>query len=257
MSDPTADDLSPAVRELVLAFADDEHLIGQRHTEWIGVAPFLEEDLAFASIGQDELGHAAGLYAVLVGDDDAAIDRLAFGRPAEEYRSCWLVEYETADWAETAVRHWFYDAAERLRWELLTDSSVPAVAELVERALREEAYHRRHVDGLLDVLLEVDESRRRVEYAATQVYPLAVAQFDAPVGEDELIADGVVAGSWGDCLEPWEAQVVERFPSIDWASVDRGDVAAAQASRTRRHEHFELVHDRIREVLSFDPDAVW
>ena len=56
--------LGPAERAVLLAFADDEHLMGQRHTEWIGVAPFLEEDLAFASIGQDELGHAAMLYAL-------------------------------------------------------------------------------------------------------------------------------------------------------------------------------------------------
>ena len=52
-------------REHLLALADDEHLIGQQHTEWIGVAPFLEEDLAFASIAQDELGHAAALYEVI------------------------------------------------------------------------------------------------------------------------------------------------------------------------------------------------
>ncbi len=53
--------LSESAIEYLLAFADDEHLMGQRYTEWIGVAPFLEEDLALASIGQDELGHAAML----------------------------------------------------------------------------------------------------------------------------------------------------------------------------------------------------
>ena len=54
-----------ALREFLLAFADDEHLMGQQHTEWIGVAPFLEEDLALASIGQDELCHAVMLYELV------------------------------------------------------------------------------------------------------------------------------------------------------------------------------------------------
>ena len=68
------------VREFLLAFADDEHLMGQQHTEWIGVAPFLEEDLAFSSIGQDELGHAALLYELVLELDgieptDTAVDR--------------------------------------------------------------------------------------------------------------------------------------------------------------------------------------
>ena len=66
--------LGPGSTELVLAFADDEHLIGQHHTEWIGIAPFLEEDLAITSIAQGELGHAARLYELLTHE----IDTLAF-----------------------------------------------------------------------------------------------------------------------------------------------------------------------------------
>lgn len=250
-------DLTPAAREFILAFADDEHLMGQRHTEWIGVAPFLEEDLAFASIGQDELGHAANLYGLLVGDDDEAIDRLAFRRPVEEYRSCWLVEYETNDWAEAMVRHWFYDAAEQLRWPLLARSSVAPAAALVDRALREESYHRRHADGLLDVLLQVDESRRRIEYAVSTVYPLATAMFDPVADEAQLVADGVINASWSEHHDEWRALAEARFPSVDLASLDGGPISAGQANRTRRHADFEVVYGRIREVMKYDPEAVW
>ncbi len=250
-------ELSPAAREFILAFADDEHLMGQRHTEWIGVAPFLEEDLAFASIGQDELGHAANLYALLVGDDDHDIDRLAFRRPAEEYRSCWLVEFETNDWAETMVRHWFYDSAEQLRWELLADSSLSAAADLVVRAEREESYHRRHCDGLLDVLLASDESRRRIEFAVTTLWPLAVAMFDGVSGEAELVADGVISTPWADQFPAWQALAIERFPNLDVATLEAGDQLAEQANRTKRHDDFGTVYDRIREVMKDDPEAVW
>ena len=58
--------LSDAAREHLLALADDEHFIGARHTNWIGLGPFLEEDLAFCSIAQDELGHAIALYELLL-----------------------------------------------------------------------------------------------------------------------------------------------------------------------------------------------
>lgn len=265
---PSVSDLSPEARDFLLAFADDEHLMGQRHTEWLGVAPFLEEDLAFASIGQDELGHAADLYGSVLdptgsGSDldprqtELAVDRLAFDRPAEEYRSCWLVEYETTDWAETAVRHWFYDTAEEYRWRLLAGSSVPAAAALVDRAMREESYHRRHIDGLFDVLLEVDESRRRIEFAAAELFPMALAIFDPTAGEERLVAEGVISGPWSELVETWEGRVVERFPSIDWAQVERGTIAAAQENRSKRHKDFSIVHSRIREVFDFDPTAVW
>ena len=129
MSDVTLE--APELREYLLALADDDHLMGQQHTEWIGVAPFLEEDMAFASIGQDELGHAAALYALLAGDGDQDLDSLAIGRAADGYRSCHLVEYDTAGWDEALIRHWMHDTAEELRWQALADSSVPEVAGLV------------------------------------------------------------------------------------------------------------------------------
>ena len=110
---------STAEAEHLLAFADDEHLIGQQHTEWIGTAPFLEEDLAFCSIAQDELGHAAALYELL-GD----VDALAFGREPAAYRSCSLVEVPCVEWELAIARHWLYDLAERQRW----DSIAPAAA---------------------------------------------------------------------------------------------------------------------------------
>ena len=67
---------SDAARELVLAFADDELCVGQNHAWWIAIGPFLEEDLAFTSIAQDELGHARSLYGLITDD----VDDLAYGR---------------------------------------------------------------------------------------------------------------------------------------------------------------------------------
>ncbi|MBA3605770.1 MAG: phenylacetate-CoA oxygenase subunit PaaI, partial [Acidimicrobiia bacterium] len=125
--------IGPGAGEHLVAFADDEHLMGQQHTEWIGVAPFLEEDLAFSSIAQDELGHAAALYELL-GEPDT----LAFGRRQDQYRSCHLVELPCQDWADALARHWLYDLAEVRRWDALAGSAVAEVAALVARATREE-----------------------------------------------------------------------------------------------------------------------
>ena len=76
------------------------------------------------------------LYAVVAGDDDSAIDRLALLRDADDYRSSWLVEAELPGWEHTLVRHWLYDTAEELRWELVSGSTVPGLAAAAERAGR-------------------------------------------------------------------------------------------------------------------------
>ncbi len=96
--------LSDGGREYLLAFADDEHLIGQQHTEWIGTAPFLEEDLAFCSIAQDELGHAAALYELLGDADELAFRRARRGVPVERSRRTSLRRVGRRPGATLAVR---------------------------------------------------------------------------------------------------------------------------------------------------------
>ena len=51
-----------ALAGLLLAMADDEFVLGFWDSEWTGIAPILEEDVAFASLAQDEIGHAQALY---------------------------------------------------------------------------------------------------------------------------------------------------------------------------------------------------
>jgi ring-1,2-phenylacetyl-CoA epoxidase subunit PaaC len=250
LSTPT---MSAGVREFLLAFADDEHFMGQQHTEWIGVAPFLEEDVAFASIAQDELGHASLLYSLVAGDDDAYIDMLAYDRGASEYRSAWLVEQPFTDWASALVRHWLYDSAEVLRWGLVANSSLIGLAHTVDRALSEELFHRRHADALLNVLLANHESRERLLAVLPNVLSLAVGLFDPVAGEDEAIAEGVVSGSFASQFPAWKAGVDERFGAVNWAQIAKPD----QHNRTRRSEPFTALLSRMREVIDLDPHARW
>ena len=72
--------------ELLLEIADDELILGWRDSEWTGIAPFLEEDVAFSSIAQNEIGHARALYELAALDLGTTADELAFDRKPEEYR---------------------------------------------------------------------------------------------------------------------------------------------------------------------------
>ena len=67
--------------------ADDELILGWRNSEWTGIAPFLEEDVAFSSIAQNEIGHARALYELAARELGTDADALAFDRKLEEYRS--------------------------------------------------------------------------------------------------------------------------------------------------------------------------
>ena len=228
----------------LLALADDEHLMGHRHSEWVCVTPFLEEDLAFASIGQDELGHAAALYALLTDD----IEALALRRRPGEYRSCWLVEQPCRTWEHALVRHFLYDTAERFRWEALLASSMPGLAATAGRALREEDYHRRHATALVSRLLEgTEESHRRIAQAVDDLLPLGVALWEPVAGEP---ADDAAAAAWRAEVS---AALGRSGLTPAWPTVD----PRLQAGRTCRSEHFDEIHRALTEVVDLDPAATW
>ncbi len=56
--------MKPSVT-LLTAMADDALVQGHRNSEWTGLGPIMEEDIAFSSMAQDKIGHAWALYRIL------------------------------------------------------------------------------------------------------------------------------------------------------------------------------------------------
>jgi ring-1,2-phenylacetyl-CoA epoxidase subunit PaaC len=136
--------LSEGAQQL-LEIADDELILGWRNSEWTGIAPFLEEDVAFSSIAQNEIGHARALYELAARDLGTTADELAFDREPDEYLCSQLVELRfVPDWARTIARHVLYEEADERRIKALMESDDSEVAGLAAKIDREETYHRMH-----------------------------------------------------------------------------------------------------------------
>ena len=137
--------MSERVR-ILLELADDDLVVGWRDSEWTGIAPTLEEDVAFSSIAQNEIGHARAAYELAAAELGTTADELAFDRAPEEYRCSPLVELRLLDWAHTIARRCLYEEADRARIEALMASDDPELASLARKIDREEAYHRMHAE---------------------------------------------------------------------------------------------------------------
>src|SRR4051812_2662618 len=157
--------------EHLLGLADDELIIGWRDSEWTGIAPMLEEDVAFSSIAQNEIGHARAVYSLLSDDPDA----LAFDRKPEEYRCAPLVELHLLEWAHTIARRWLYEVADEIRITALKDDSDAAVAGLAAKIDREEAYHRMHAEMWRYRLRDEPRFRAAVE----ELWPYALGVLES------------------------------------------------------------------------------
>ena len=156
--------------QLLLALADDELILGWRNSEWTGIAPSLEEDVAFSSIAQNEIGHARALYELAARELDTDADALAFDRTLDEYRSAPLVELRRLEWARTIARHWLYETADAIRLEALRASDDPELAGIAAKIEREEVYHRLHAEMWLERL----RGEERYTAAVDELWPYAL-----------------------------------------------------------------------------------
>jgi ring-1,2-phenylacetyl-CoA epoxidase subunit PaaC len=168
----------PSRADLLIQIADDELVLGWRDSEWTGIAPVLEEDVAFSSISQNEIGHARALYELAARDLGTDADALAFDRSPDEYTCAPFVELRRLEWARTIARHWLYETADEIRLAALKESGDAELAGLAAKIDREEAYHRMHAEMWIDRLLASDDARARLHEAAVELWPYALGVLD-------------------------------------------------------------------------------
>jgi len=206
----------------LLTLADDELVLGWRNSEWTGIAPFLEEDVAFSSIAQTEIGHARAWYELAANELGTDADSLAFDRQPDDYLCAPLVAMRMVDdWARTIARHWLYETADSIRIQVLINSVDADVRGLAEKIDREETYHRMHADMWAERLREESVFREAVD----ELWPFAlglVPEEQRPLlceaaGREEI--EAVERGGHGDELRPlWEEMTMVRrsVPGATW-----------------------------------------
>ena len=210
--------------QLLLTLADDELILGWRDSEWTGIAPTLEEDVAFSSIAQNEIGHARALYELAAEELGTDADSLAFDRAPREYRCAPLVELHLLDdWAMTIARRYLYEAADQVRIEALKESDDEQLAGLAAKIDREEVYHRLHAELWAERL----KDEPRFAAAVEQLWPYALGVVASEQREELARRTGLRAdlaqaherGAHMPDLQPlWEemTEVRRSVPGAQW-----------------------------------------
>jgi ring-1,2-phenylacetyl-CoA epoxidase subunit PaaC len=248
-----------AIKDLLYRLADDELVIGHRMSEWTGLGPFLEEDIAFASIAQDEVGHAQAIYSMLhelLGE--ATPDVLAFQRNPEQFHSTLFVEQPNGDYAFSLIRHFLYDFAEDVRLEALVKSKFAPLAELAVKLSREERYHQLHAITWVSQLGNAtEESHRRMQDAVNAAYPMALGLFEPTQWSDTLAAEGIMPHE-KELQAAWSLRVEEHLTSAGLSIPAVSDPTAFYGGRSGKHsDHLSRMLKEMTEVTAIDPTAVW
>jgi ring-1,2-phenylacetyl-CoA epoxidase subunit PaaC len=251
--------LDPATRralaELLLSVADDEFVIGFWDSEWTGIAPMLEEDVATSSVAQDEIGHAKALYELLAELTDADADAIAFGRDADAFRHAALLNHGRGDWAISVARRYLYETADAVRLEALARSAHEPLAQLTAKMRREETYHLLHVEAWLRRLADGGaDGRERLAAAVRSLWTDAQAVFAPLAGEEVLTRSGILPEPMSALHSAWLARV---RPVLEPIAGDLPEAVPGPDGRTVRTDEFRWLHGEFTMVAGSEEGAVW
>jgi ring-1,2-phenylacetyl-CoA epoxidase subunit PaaC len=243
---------------LLLSLADDELITGHRVAHWTGVAPTIEEDLAFSSIAQDEINHADVWFQLIAGTDRLAIDALALGRDAHEYRHADICAREPGDFAATIARHWLYEQADAVRLEALVESSDREIAAVAQRLLHEERYHLAHASTWLQRLSTGGEKRKRLVAALEVGVGDAAWLFEPLPGEEVLVAEKVLPAPMHVLHRRWVQRCLPVLQHLDLpvpaVTVDLSDPAGRYGVHG---PEFAALWDEMTSLHRAHPGARW
>lgn len=256
-----------ALTELLYQLADDDFILSYRGSEWLGLAPHIEEDVAFSSISQNTMGHAVMFYSLLEQLGEGKADDLAHLRDAGDFRNAVLLERPNGaghymeepryEWAYAVVRHYLYDLFKTVRLESLSSSTYIPLKQSAAKILREEKYHLMHWEAWLKVMYNgTDTGRKRIDEALEKVWPdLGGLTSQGPKGE-KLVLHGLIESEdtlkerWIDLAKrQFSACGIQRFEPIPQVGMN---------GRAGQHtEELGQALETLSEVYRVDPAANW
>jgi ring-1,2-phenylacetyl-CoA epoxidase subunit PaaC len=247
-----------AIKELLYKMADDLLIFGHRNSEWTGLGPILEEDIAFSSMAQDKLGQSQALYQLLhdLGEKDP--DTLAFNRKATALHNCRFVELPNDDYDFSTVRHFLFDHADQLRFESLAASSFAPLSKVAIKIKGELKYHVFHADIWMTKLGNGNKiSHARMQTAVNHAWNFALGMFEESEYEKELIDSGVFIGE-NALKEQWLKSI---RPVIEKAGLSLPKESTWEpvfGGRKGIHTNYlEPLVNEMGEVFRLDPSAEW
>ncbi len=255
-----AENLKAPLVELLLSVADDKLMLGHRNSDWTGLAPILEEDIAFSSLAQDEIAHAQVLYELASELGGRSSEALAFGRDPIEYRCARIVELpDDFDWAFALCRQFFCDHYDALRLGRMARSSYTPLAHIAARLAAEEQVHVDHADAWIARLgAGTEDSRKRLQGAIDRLAPVAPMLHEPFESCDALETAGIYPRPPTDMFDAWSAALHTVTDTAGLTlELTRPPAGEAGGRRGRHSEHLAPLLDEMCEVFRSEPTAAW
>lgn len=259
--------IKEALTQLLFQLADDDFLYSYRGSEWLGLAPHIEEDVAFSSISQDSMGHAAMYYQILENIGAGKADDLAHARPAQERKNCILVERVNGpgyymedpdyDWAYAVVRSYLYSLAKKVKIQSLKQSSYQPLADVAIKVDTELFYHLMHwKTWFVQLFSSTEEAKENMNTAFIRVMNDFTDVFSFGEHAENIHKCGLI-DSESVLKAKWEELLV---PVLDRLGLSIPQAAGNMVMNGRNGEHTKELDEALSvlsEVYNINPNVPW
>lgn len=253
--------------DLLYQLADDDFVLAFRGSEWLGLAPHIEEDVAFSSISQDTMGHAAMFYQLLEELGEGNVDDLAHARPVNERKNAVLLELVNGpghyllkpkyDWAFAVVRNYFYTQAKKIRMDSLKTSSYKPLAHIAINVNMELYYHLLHwKTWFIQLMSAGGEARSKMENAVMKVFDdfegvLTLGPLGGEMTKLKLIdGEDFLKKRWRQTMQPV-------FDSVHLSMPELFNMKQGNGRNGEHTADLEAALSVLAEVYNMNPTANW
>jgi ring-1,2-phenylacetyl-CoA epoxidase subunit PaaC len=240
--------------DYTLGLADDALVSAQRMGWWISRAPELEEDVALANIGLDQLGQARSLltYAGEIEGEGRTEDDLAYLRDDRDFRNVKLVERPMTDFGVAMARLLVFATYQLHLYRELSSSDDATLSGVAGKAVKEVAYHVDHATHWVLRLGDgTDESHARMQAALDAEWPYVEELFNP--------LEPSLAGRVADPAVIRDAALTDVRRVVAEATLDVPEVPPALGGgREGLHtEHLGYLLAEMQHLHRSHPGATW
>ena len=243
--------------EYLCRMGDNTLVLGHRVSEWCGVAPILEEDIALANIALDLIGQTQLWlgYAAEVEGKDRSADDLAMLRDVWDFRNVLIVEQPNGDFGQTMMRQYLFDAWHVLQLDALAQSTDPRIAEIAEKSVKEARYH---LDRSRDTVIALgdgtEDSHSRMQAALVNLWPYVGEMFVSDAVDTALAGKvpdpASLHADYDASVRATMAEATLTIPASDFAH--KGGKTGA-----RHSEHLGHMLTQMQWLQRAYPGATW
>jgi len=245
--------------EYLCRMGDNTLVLSHRVSEWCGVAPVLEEDIALANTALDLIGQTQ-LWLGLAGEIEGKgrdADTLAFRRDVWDFRNVLLAEQPNGDFGQTMMRQYLFDAWHLLQLKALKGSSNAQISAIAEKAVKEVTYHvERSGDTVIGLGDGTEESHQRMQKALDRLWPYVGELFVSDAVDQALSAKGI-APEPTSLREEYDTAVDAVLAEATLTRPDSDFAHQGGKTGVRHTEHLGHMLTEMQWLQRAYPDATW